>query len=136
MMELSSSLEISDRVFFLGARNDIPALMSASDVFVLSSAWEGFGLVVAEAMACKRIVVATGCGGVKEVVGDAGYLVPPGDCDALARSMLQALELSCEKRGEIGENARQRVISKFSLDAAAGRYMALYAGATSNGGFF
>ncbi|MDZ7809374.1 MAG: glycosyltransferase [Arhodomonas sp.] len=74
---LADSLGVTDRVRFLGIRHDVPALMAACDLFVLSSAWEGFGLVVAEAMACERPVVATDCGGVREVVGDAGFLVPP-----------------------------------------------------------
>ena len=80
---LTDSLDVADRVRFLGVRHDVPALMSACDLFVLSSAWEGFGLVVAEAMACRRPVVATDCGGVREVVGEAGFLVPPRDAQVL-----------------------------------------------------
>ncbi|MCF3987981.1 glycosyltransferase, partial [Pseudomonas aeruginosa] len=51
------------QVNFLGIRRDIPDCLSAADIFVLSSAWEGFGLVVAEAMSCERVVVATDAGG-------------------------------------------------------------------------
>ena len=79
-----NSLGVTDDVHLLGVRHDIPELMSACDVFVLSSASEGFGLVVAEAMACERIVVATDCGGVREVVGNAGLLVPLQDPEKLA----------------------------------------------------
>ena len=125
---LAIELGVARRVHFLGIRYDIPAVIAASDVFVLSSAWEGFGLVVAEAMACERPVVATDCGGVREVVGDAGFLVPPRDSDALARSIEVALMLSQEAREKLGREARRRVVTKFSLASTAERYLALYQG--------
>lgn len=125
---LADTLGVSDRVTLLGVRHDVPALMCACDVFVLSSAWEGFGLVVAEAMACERPVVATDCGGVREVVGDAGFLVPPRDPEALAHGMAQALGMGPEARGRLGRQAKDRVRQRFSLDATAERYLAVYAG--------
>lgn len=125
---LAQSLGIADQVDFLGVRHDVPALMSACDVFVLSSAWEGFGLVVAEAMACERIVIATDSGGVKEVVGEAGYLVKPRDSQALSSAIKQALHMSNAERLAVGEAARARVVEKFSLAATADRYLAVYRG--------
>lgn len=127
---LAQSLGIADKVDFLGVRHDVPALMSACDVFVLSSAWEGFGLVVAEAMACKRVVVATDSGGVKEVVGEAGYLVKARDSDALSGAIVQALYLSEAERQAMGEAARIRVVEKFSLAATAEQYLSVYRGET------
>lgn len=123
---LACSLAITERVRFLGVRNDIPALMSACDLFVLSSAREGFGLVVAEAMACERPVVATDCGGVREVVGDAGFLVPPRDSEALATSLDETLRLPADERQRLGRAARSRVVEHFSLSATAERYLAVY----------
>jgi len=128
---LAESLGISAQVSFLGVRHDVPALMSACDVFVLSSAWEGFGLVVAEAMACERIVVATDSGGVKEVVGEAGFLVKPRDSEALSNAIAQALCLPDSERKTMGETARKRVIDRFSLAATADRYLAVYRGEVS-----
>ncbi|RBP25014.1 glycosyltransferase involved in cell wall biosynthesis [Marinobacter pelagius] len=125
---LAQSLGIAGHVDFLGVRHDIPALMSACDVFVLSSAWEGFGLVVAEAMACERVVVATDSGGVKEVVGEAGYLVRPRDSEALFRGIDQALRLSDAECKTMGKVARKRVVEKFSLATTADRYLAVYRG--------
>ena len=87
-------------------------------------------LVVAEAMACQRVVVATDSGGVKEVLGDAGGLVPARDPEALARGLRWALSLSERERAMLGERARRRVQERFSLDAAAARWLALYAGTT------
>lgn len=123
---LADSLGVADRVSFLGIRHDVPALISACDLFVLSSAWEGFGLVVAEAMACCRVTVATDCGGVREVVGEAGFLVPPRDSGVLAEALEKALSLSCEDSQRIGHQARQRVLERFSLEATADRYLAAY----------
>ena len=119
-------LGISDRVCFLGIRTDIPRLMSAADIFVLPSAWEGFGLVVAEAMACERVVVATDSGGVKEVVGDAGFLVPPKDSVALSKALQQALVLSATERLQLGKKARHRVLHNYSLDIATNKWLRLY----------
>jgi len=130
LKELAYSLGIARQVDFLGVRHDVPALMSACDVFVLSSAWEGFGLVVAEAMACARVVVATDSGGVKEVVGEAGYLVKPRDSEALSGAIGQALRLSDAERKAMGEAARARVVEKFSLAATADRYLAVFHGET------
>lgn len=126
LKEYANSLGLNNKVNFLGIRTDIPSLMSAADVFTLSSAWEGFGLVVAEAMACNRVVVATDCGGVKEVVGDAGFLVPPKDSRKLAATLELALNLSDDERLKIGAKARQRVIKHYSLPAAVQKWMHLY----------
>jgi glycosyltransferase involved in cell wall biosynthesis len=128
LMILADSLGLSERVDFLGVRHDVPALMSACDVFVLSSAWEGFGLVVAEAMACQRPVVATDCGGVRGVVGDAGLLAPPRDSEALAVALTRAMQLPAKERVCLGKAARDRVVARFSLDATAERYLAVYRG--------
>ncbi|MES1935624.1 glycosyltransferase [Salinisphaera hydrothermalis] len=125
---LAVSLGVADRVDFLGVRHDVPALIAACDVFVLSSAWEGFGLVVAEAMACERVAVATDCGGVREVMADDGFLVPPNDSAALASALDRALGLPKVERERMGRSGRDRVVAHFSLHATADRYLAVYRG--------
>lgn len=125
---LTSSLGLEAHVLFLGVREDVSQLMSACDVFVLSSAWEGFGLVVAEAMACERRVVSTNYGGVAEVVGDAGWLAPPEDSDALAEQLIQALDCPADKAATFGKAARQRIIEHYSLAATAQGYLSVYRG--------
>jgi glycosyltransferase involved in cell wall biosynthesis len=122
----AESLGVADRVRFLGVRHDVPALMSACDIFVLSSAWEGFGLVVAEAMACERVVVATDSGGVREVIGDAGYLVPPRDSGALAQALALALRLSIDERAQLGRAGRAWIVGRYSIEATAQRYLDIY----------
>jgi len=96
--ELRSQLEAqADRlrvpVQFLGSRSDVPDLMAASDLFVLSSTNEGFGRVLVEAMASGLPIVATKVGGVPEVVehGRSGLVVPPGDSSAMADAMRRLL---------------------------------------------
>lgn len=82
-------LGVLERVRFMGTRPDIPEALGASDVFVLSSLYEGHPLSVMEAKAAGRPVVATSVGGVPEIVepGAIGLLVPAGDVDALAVAM-------------------------------------------------
>ena len=125
---LAADLEISERIDWLGIRHDVPALMSACDVFVLSSAWEGFGLVVAEAMACERLVVATDCGGVREVIGNCGSLVPPKNPVALAEAIESALTQPAQQNEELRRAARKRIQARYSITAAAERYLAVYRG--------
>lgn len=119
---------LSSRVYFLGLRRDVNEWMSVADLFVLSSAWEGFGLVVAEAMACERVVVATDCGGVKEVVGDAGFLVQPKDSEKLASAMSDALALSLDTRTHLGSLARKRIEDNYSLSSVCERWLRIYSG--------
>ncbi|WP_238687879.1 glycosyltransferase [Vibrio cholerae] len=126
--QMIEQLDLKSHVHFLGLRFDVTDWMSAADCFVLSSAWEGFGLVVAEAMACERPVVATDCGGVREVVGDYGYLVQPCDSAKLADAIEQALALSPKERKTLGENARKYIESRYSLSVVADKWLEIYQG--------
>ncbi len=121
-----SEKKLQNNIVFLGIRKDIPALLSMSDIFVLPSAWEGFGLVVAEAMACERIVVATDCGGVSEVLGDAGILVPNKNSIRLAEGLKKALMLNDESCFSMGKRARKRVLNHYSLDISSSTWLDLY----------
>jgi glycosyltransferase involved in cell wall biosynthesis len=126
LLKMAEDLGILEKVKFLGLRHDIPDLMSACDIFCLSSSYEGFGLVVAEAMSCERIVVATDCGGVKEVVGKCGSLVPPTSPEDLAQGIEQALQFSSQEKHTIGCEARHRIIENYSLDTISLRWLSLY----------
>lgn len=128
LQALVLELGLADHVTFLGMRRDISDLMSASDIFVLPSAWEGFPMVVMEAMASERVLVVTDCGGVREAVGETGFLVKPKDAKALANALQAALRLSACERANLGFAARQRVAEKYSLDASVEKWLQLYAG--------
>jgi glycosyltransferase involved in cell wall biosynthesis len=115
-----------EQVRLLGLRRDMPALFDAADGFVSSSAWEGMPLVVGEAMAMEKPVVATDVGGTRELVGDAGIIVPPQDSGALAAAMIDLMQQSAEHWQTLGEAARDRITGDFSMDARANEWEALY----------
>lgn len=116
----------SDGIHWLGFRDDMPDLLAAADAFVLSSAWEGLPLVVGEAMAMERPVVATDVGGVRELVGDAGLMVPAKDLRGLAESMLRVMQMDASERRELGTAARARILEHFGINAKVGEWEALY----------
>ena len=80
--------EMRDSIRWLGLRRDIPALLDAADAFVLASAWEGMPLALGEAMAMEKPIVVTDAGGVRELVGGAGIVVPLKNSAALAQAMI------------------------------------------------
>jgi glycosyltransferase involved in cell wall biosynthesis len=123
---LIPELQIEDRTKCLGLRRDMPALLDAADGFVLSSAWEGMPLVIGEAMAMEKPVVATDAGGTRELLGDGGVLVPARDSEALARAMLHVMRWPANQRQSTGHAARNRVEQNFSIDAKAVEWEKLY----------
>jgi len=123
---LIKELELEEDVTLLGRRSDIPQLLSQADIFVLASKFEGFGLVVAEAMACECYVVATDSGGVAEVMGNTGKLVPIQNSQALADALQNAIALSSKDRMQNNRKARARVEQLFSLETSVQKWLALY----------
>jgi glycosyltransferase involved in cell wall biosynthesis len=113
-------------VQWLGLRRDIPSLLAAADGYVLSSAWEGMPLAVGEAMAMEKPVVATDVGGVRELVGDAGIVVPPADSEALANAMLELMAMTEKQRKEMGRAARERIKQHFSIETKAEEWEQMY----------
>ncbi|PSW32279.1 glycosyl transferase [Photobacterium phosphoreum] len=126
LLQLVAELNLTNVVEFVGISRDVSGIMSASDLFVLSSSFEGFGLVVAEAMACERPVVATDCGGVKEVVGSIGKLVTPENSDDLAKGIIEVFSKPEQELQQLGKQGRQRILNKYSLDYVVAQYMNLY----------
>jgi glycosyltransferase involved in cell wall biosynthesis len=118
---------LEGRVRFLGKRNDIPECLAASDVFVLSSNWEGNPLAVMEAMAAGLPVISTAVGGVPELVqsGTHGLLAPAGDCAAFTNAM-RVLADDPSTRAAMASAARARATADFALERMAHGYMSLY----------
>jgi len=116
----------TERVRRLGLRRDMPALLDAADGFVLSSVWEGMPLVVGEAMAMEKPVVATDVGGVRELLADIGTIVPPRNPGALANAMLTLMRQSAEFRHARGQAARARISTHFSNTARFPEWETLY----------
>jgi glycosyltransferase involved in cell wall biosynthesis len=113
--ELARTLGIAERTFFIGRCKDVGAVLSISDVCVLSSRSEGFSNAILEYMAAGRPVVSTDVGGAREAVvhGESGYLVPAGDHERMG-DHIASLLLEPEKARAMGERGRQLVSEKFS----------------------
>ena len=120
-------LGVADTVLFLGIRRDVPAVLAAVDVAVLSSDYEGSPLSVMEYMAAAKPVVSTRVGGVPELVQEDvhGLLVEPRDPEALAEAVARLLrDPALAKR--LGTEGRKRQQREFSLEAMVGRIEDLY----------
>ena len=102
-------LNLTAKVQMLGVRRDVPRLLAASDVFVLSSDREGLPIAILEAMAAARPVIATAVGNVPDVVrdGETGRLIPPGDQEALSQAINDLLSDAsrCETLGAAAREA-------------------------------
>lgn len=122
-----ASLGLEKNVTLLGNRLDIPRLMNGFDIVVLPSVWEPFGLVIAEAMACGKPVVATSIGGIPEIVEHegTGLLVPPSAVAPLERALMTLLE-SKALRDRLGAAGRQRFLERFDSRTMAEKYQAMY----------
>lgn len=114
-------------IMLVGERYDVPTVLQASDIFVLSSRWEGMPLTIIEAMLAGLPVIATRVGGVPELVaeGTTGLLVPLRDPLAL-RDALAQLIVSEESRRLFGERGRQRALQQFTVERMIHRVRALY----------
>jgi glycosyltransferase involved in cell wall biosynthesis len=115
------------RVRFLGHREDVPALLAASDLLVLPSLYEGLPNVVLEAMHQAKPVVATDAPGTNELVvdGQTGWLVPVGEPKALALA-LRDLIRDPDRRAAMGVAGRARLEPRFDLATMIGEYADLY----------
>jgi glycosyltransferase involved in cell wall biosynthesis len=115
-------------VRFLGAQDDMAELMNAADAFVLSSAVEGLPMVLLEAAASGLPCVATAVGGVAEAVvdGRTGYLVPPGDVDALSSAMTRLAALPQAERAVLSRAAREYAVERFDLRVVVAQWERLY----------
>ena len=124
---LVASLGLRDHVRFLGERGDLIATLQQSDVFLLPSQTESFGLAALEAMACGVPVVASDVGGVSEVVvdGETGFLAAAGDVAGMARHALRLLTDE-DLRLRMARAGRHLAATRFRLAPAVERYMAVY----------
>jgi len=118
-----------DRVHLLGARDDVPDLLAGADVFCMPSLWEGLPLAVLEAMFAGLPIVASRTSGIPEAIDSdrVGLLSTPGDREDLARHLGAVLK-DPDRRAALGEAARARAHSEFTVSTMADRYLASYRG--------
>lgn len=122
--KLVQSLDLSKRVVFAGVRTDVPDILKSSDIVVMSSHWEGFGLAAVEGMAAGKPVIASDVDGLAQVVGGAGLLFEASNAKALAveiqnllndKKMYQEVATQCAKRA-----------SDFDIRKTVDKYLKLY----------
>ena len=120
-------LGVAPAVHFLGYRDDVPLLMAVSDVVVLPSRREGFGIVLLEALALSKPVVATAVGGVPEVIrdGETGWLVPPAQPQALGRAIIEVLD-DRERAMHVAAAGQVDVRQRFSVEVMARQTAEVY----------
>ncbi len=129
---LAEELGMADRVEFAGARDDVPELLAASDLFVLTSRWEGLPRSIIEAMRAGLPVVASAVGGVGELVEDGrtGFLLDPGldEASAVAEltAVLRRLLGSADLRHALGAAGRRRYEEHFTFERMAVETAGLY----------
>lgn len=125
--KLITQYHLSSRFILTGWRSDIPRVLSAMDVFVLTSLWEGLPIAVLEAMAAQLPVVATHTGGIADVVieNETGFLVPCHDVSSMLKKVSVLLKDSA-LRARIGSNAEKKVDEAFSTECMVKAHDDLY----------
>jgi len=125
LKRLSETLGVSDRIEFLGYREDVQQLLAQSDLYVTPSRSEGMSNSILEAMAAGVPVVATDVGGNRELLGDTGRIVPPEDPAALAAAITSAVK-NPETTMKLAKSARHRMESTYTLDHVVTAHEELY----------
>jgi glycosyltransferase involved in cell wall biosynthesis len=127
LRDYAKTLNVHDTVIFTGTRRDIPSLLAAMDIFVLSSLWEGLSISLIEAMAAGKPVIATDIPPFREVVNTEkiGILIPPKHSEAIA----DAIELLLRNKNlaeSLGMAARERAFSAFNIETTIRRYTNIF----------
>lgn len=117
---------LPDHFALLGERGDVPACLAAMDIFCMPSANEGFPNALGEAMAMGKPCVATNVGDSAALAGGTAVLVPPQNAHALAQGLLTLLALPLKQREQMGQTAKARVVSEFSIETARTRFDSVY----------
>jgi len=133
--KLIRKFNLEKQVILTGRRRDIPRILSAIDVFVLTSLWEGLPIAVLEAMASSKPIIATNTGGIGEVIveGKSGFLVPPGDMLKMSERLAVLLK-DKNLRAQMGQNARESLDFNFTLTNMIRKNENLYEGTIKNKG--
>ena len=129
MQNLIAQTGLENHVMLLGRRNDIPVVMNALDVHILSSSFgEAFPNVIAEAMACGTPCVATEVGDAALIVGDTGWIVPPSDPDALFQAISKGVA-EMQNKGAWAKRktaCRTQVVTHFSIEKMVESFHAVW----------
>jgi glycosyltransferase involved in cell wall biosynthesis len=127
LQNYAKRLHLNSKIIFAGARRDIPEILAITDIFILSTLWEGLPIVLLEAMASAKPVIASDICGNKEVVvnGETGILVPPIDPKSLAKAIIE-LARDPQKAKRLGQKGIARVKENFTLEKMIQQVTNLY----------
>ncbi len=127
LVNRAKEIGLEANIKFLGMRNDVAEIIAAVDLLVLPSINEGFGIVLIEAMALKKPVVASNVDGVPEIVDDdvTGLLAPPEDCGAFAAALIKLFN-DKELAHKMGQKGFKKAVKEFDIQATAKNTEELY----------
>jgi glycosyltransferase involved in cell wall biosynthesis len=126
LMRWISQSGFAERFVLTGERRDVNRCLAAMDVFCLTSTFEAFPNVIAEAMAMSLPCVVTDAGDARQIVGDTGFVVPVKDAVRLSDGLAQVIHIGAEARAECGQRARQRIEQHYSVPAARQQFERAY----------
>jgi len=126
LMEAIEATGVAERFALFGERQDVPACLTAMDLFCLHSRTEGFPNVLGEAMTMGLPCVATDVGDARYLLGEAGIIVPARDPRALADALARLADLDADSRAALGLAAQQRILDNFTMSRASARFGQLY----------
>ncbi|MCK9582252.1 MAG: glycosyltransferase family 4 protein [Endomicrobiales bacterium] len=130
-MEIKA-LALENKVLLLGWRKDIPDILAMTNIFVMTSLWEGLPRTILEAMCSSKPVVANAVDGVREIVyeGETGFQITPRDVSTMAEKILYLLN-NAEVALRFGQSARNKMTKEFDIDYMVIQQEQLYKGLTS-----
>lgn len=116
-----------EKVIALGCRSDMPDLMNSVDAIISMSKYgEGFSNSIAEAMACAKSAIGTDVGDTKLIIAQTGLIIAPDNSQALASAINQYVTNGKQWMANMGEKARQRIVSQYSINRSVNRFAQLY----------
>jgi len=128
--KMAEELDLKDRIKFIGFvdNSDLPSVYAASDSYVLSSEQEGLSLSMLEAMSSGLVVVSTECtGGIEAITQSVdGFLYSVGDYTGLSKILINIVKLSDDEKSSIGDNARAKVLKKYSVVSMVHNWVRIY----------
>ncbi|MBG7610366.1 MAG: glycosyltransferase, partial [Anaerolineae bacterium] len=127
LMNTREKFGLKKFVHFLGIRKDIADLLSAADIFLLTSHWEGLSISLLEAMSLAKPIVTTSAEGTNQVIesGVNGILVPIGDVKTIS-DVVVSLSNDENRKEKLGKSAQESITRKFSLETVCLEYQKLF----------